>query len=40
MLKKSIFFEQISKSLILIVNQYKNIIVTDNLNINLLGPVK
>ena len=33
------FFEQISSSLSLIVNQYENMIVTGNLNINLLDPI-
>ena len=38
-LKKKSFFEQISSSLSLIVNQYENIIVTGDLNINLLDPI-
>ena len=37
-LKKN-FFEQISSSLSLIVNQYENIMVTGDLNINLLNTI-
>ena len=37
--EKKSFFEQVSNSLILIVNQCENIIVTGNLNINLLDSI-